>query len=581
MAASLSDISKLLKDNNEEQTMVLQNIDKSTKLTAQSIGMLKSMFEKDKFKDLEEDLETKGEQRKIQSESSKGPSGKGGGLFSGFADMFPQGGLFGLGAALASQLPKFLLGRALPALLAKAFADEIADYIEDKGGSKDFADAIYRGLNLGALGLLFGKKFAALGFVTGMIMSPENRQKMEIEFENLEVNIAHFAGKIEDFFNIELPDLTETFSYIGGAPIKALEGLNAAFKGDGKGFVDSLDEMAVTLIGLAAIIRPGGTLRVIAKSIAGLGFAISALKNISLKGITASVAASTAAIASTTAGASTGVAIKSAQDLEDTIKRGTVDEKGMVRSKAGELYKADSPQGKAIVRAAQEAQIKINTNIDTSTKKFPRFALLRKVPLLGSLVSLGLIGSILTSDVSAEEKVSEVAGILGGVGGATLGSIMGAVAGIGLGPGALLTGLLGGAGGAIAGDLLAKASAQWLMNMPVDAFPDWTGLNEAFNGKASKGANVEFVPNNTIPGSMDELGSNDSTGYGAGSMFIPKPPKISSDDFRFFQQSPSDSGQAIVYAPVATDNRQFNSSPVALTAPLGVAQIDNGNSLLG
>ena len=114
------------------------------------------------------------------------------------------------------------------------------------------------------------------------------------------------------------------------------------------------------------------------------------------------------------------------------------------------------------------------------------------------------------------------------------------------------------------------------MGEKVNAFPDWTGLNSMLNNPGSTSPQVN------IPESVDEFSDMSSDGANlssANKMFIPKPPKISSDDFRFFQESGQNNGQAIVYAPVATDARQFNSSGVAVSAPLGVAQID-GKSLL-
>jgi len=569
MAVTLSDISKLLQDKNEKQTIALQNIDKSTSLTAKNIGMLKGLFEKDKFKELEEDLESKATSRRVEVQTSKGKSssGKGGGLFSGFADMFPQGGLFGLGAALASQLPKFLLGRALPALLAKAFADEIADYIESETGSKDFADAIYRGLNLGALGLLFGKKFAALGFVTGMVMSPANRQKMEIEFENLEVNIAHFTGKVEDFFNMELPDLSETFSYLAGAPAKALEGINAALTGDGEGFVDNLDEMGVTLLSLAAIIRPGGTLRLIAKTVAGLGLAISKL-NSSMMGLTPPGGGAGVA------GGAPKMTEKSRFQMNTDLEKMTdkkLNKLGLER-KGGALY--DKATGNVASNAKmQEALI--------SSGKHGRLAKFLRAPGIGWLMGAYDIYSILGQEGSFESKVPALGGtfasILGSGGGAMLGAALGGMLTGPLAPaGALIGSLMGGIAGYTMSGPLGMGLAQYLMGEKVNAFPDWTGLNSMLNSPGSTSPQVN------IPESVDEfsdMGSDGANLSAANKMFIPKPPKISSDDFRFFQGFGENSGQAIVYAPVATDARQFNSSGVAVSAPLGVAQID-GKSLL-
>ena len=110
--------------------------------------------------------------------------------------------------------------------------------------------------------------------------------------------------------------------------------------------------------------------------------------------------------------------------------------------------------------------------------------------MLGSLVSLCHIGYILSSDQSKEDKVANITGALGGLAGATGGSILGGLLGtLGL-PfiGTAVGGGLGGILGYFAGEYITKALAQYLLDMPITAFPDWTGLNDMMNGEVKTGS---------------------------------------------------------------------------------------------
>jgi len=120
--------------------------------------------------------------------------------------------------------------------------------------------------------------------------------------------------------------------------------------------------------------------------------------------------------------------------------------------------------------------------------KFPRFGALSKVatkiPVIGTLLSAGALAAILAGDGSKEEKVSGVAGLVGGIGGAALGGLVGSLIfpGVGTIAGALIGGL--------AGDTLATAFAQWLTGQKVNAFPfDWA--NNIANGRKEVEAGIQ------------------------------------------------------------------------------------------
>lgn len=130
--------------------------------------------------------------------------------------------------------------------------------------------------------------------------------------------------------------------------------------------------------------------------------------------------------------------------------------------------------------------------------KFPRFGALSKVatkiPVIGTLLSAGALAAILAGDGTKEEKVSGVAGLVGGIGGAVLGGALGSLIfpGIGTAAGAILGGL--------SGDVLGTALGQWLTGMKVDAFPWPFGkLNDMANDYSAASQTSTTLPAKNQP----------------------------------------------------------------------------------
>ena len=181
--SSLSEVANQLRVQGDilgQQTNILEQIASSSQGTVKKMGFLEFMIERRKLKDLEAEREAgkPGLFSRMADKISGSGAGSGGKGFD-LGNFLPAGGLFGAGAALAAALPKFLLGRALPALLAKAFADQIANYVESQTGSKEIGDAMFRGLQTGAIGLLLGKKIGLIAFLGGALFDEENRKKIE------------------------------------------------------------------------------------------------------------------------------------------------------------------------------------------------------------------------------------------------------------------------------------------------------------------------------------------------------------------------------------------------------------------
>ena len=115
---------------------------------------------------------------------------------------------------------------------------------------------------------------------------------------------------------------------------------------------------------------------------------------------------------------------------------------------------------------------------------------MRKIPMVGTLFAAGDLIRILNEPGDVKSKVDDIAGLLGGLGGATLGTIAGGTIGsvVPL-AGTAIGGLVGGIGGYFLGDMVAQGLAQWLLGQKVDAFPGM--INDMINGKEP--------PDNPVP----------------------------------------------------------------------------------
>jgi hypothetical protein len=111
---------------------------------------------------------------------------------------------------------------------------------------------------------------------------------------------------------------------------------------------------------------------------------------------------------------------------------------------------------------------------ELAVKKFPRLSYLKKVPGIGSVISLTSIYYIAVDDsLSMSQKAIEMTGVFGGllgsaIGPAILGAIVGILGGAPTGPGAVITGLIGVAGGYYAGEALVTHIVEYLLGLKGD-----------------------------------------------------------------------------------------------------------------
>lgn len=462
MSITLSDINeKLITQNQlqEAQSDILQNINVGISGVASNMSKFTERFKSDELRAKEREREQQQDESLDRPVVGTPIENKSTTPIKSLSDFLPAGGLFGIGQSLVAALPGFLLKRALPAFLAKAFADEIADYVESATGSKDLGDAIYRGLNLGALGFLISKKLGLIGFFAGALLDDDNKKKLE----SLGGELKTLGDNISDLIGVEIPSFQEALSFVtntfGGA-IDAVAGavtsLNALMGDDteenAKKLKEGSDQLAenatdlATTIGLLALmLSPRGTI--------GLAFA----------GISAAFAGIRAAAAKLKPGGITNVN----QKLPGVI---VPDKEGNVTSKDGKKFKATSPQGKMIIQASKDRAAKAMgaaAGMDPSkavdvVKKYPRFGkllgVLNGIPGANLAINAGMLAMILMDDkASADDKITAGGGFFTGLAGSTMGAALGTAIFPGLGT------VAGGVGGFFLGDALGKYVMEWVL----------------------------------------------------------------------------------------------------------------------
>jgi len=257
-ATTLSDINDTLQEQNGTLSQLSSNI-------GSFITRINKLESGKRLDDLEADRESKKigfgtSVSKVFSRTmaaGKGAVGKMSMPSLGFGKLASLGGIAGAAAALG----KGLLMRGVPAVALGLLAQEIADYVESETGSKELADAAFRSTKLGAIGLLFGKRFGIIGAAIGAVLTKENQKLLSDIGENARARLKEMG--------IEIPTMPEMLEGVTTTINGALTGINKALKGE----MPSLDEfknVALALGGLAAILAPGATFRMLLKGLSGL-----------------------------------------------------------------------------------------------------------------------------------------------------------------------------------------------------------------------------------------------------------------------------------------------------------------------
>lgn len=452
MTATLADISKGIQKSNDtlEETLKSQLAMNSSQ--DRLIALLNDTSDRMKFAGTDgqgDKLEAEREKKEAKQEagSSRGILGR--------AKDSAMGG-FGLGAMGAGLLAKAGGGLALASALGMkgirsalivGLANEAGNIVEDYTGSAEAGKTVERGMVAGGIGLLFGKRIGAISAVIGAALTDENQEKLKELGKALEpagIALKESLAKL----GVKLPTATEALNGVTSTVGNAIDGLTALAEGDFKAFGSQLDDLALSFAGLFALMRPMKSLSLLKGAVVGSSKALR-----------------------TGAAAVTGMN-KPLPNIKPP--------KGTVYSKAGNLMKAGVDGLATAVPATLKEQAMALGNATGSIAKFPKLMsalkFIRGVPGLGALLGIGEIAMM------DPPTVDGVAGVLGGLGGATLGTLAGGLVGAAGGPAALVTAAVGGGLGYFLGDALAKGLAQMLMGKKVDAFPEWSGLNGLLNG---------------------------------------------------------------------------------------------------
>lgn len=392
---NLSDINKTLVSQNQNLEGIDFSIDKLSGNINKLIDNLTGLdnLEKERKKNQE-----KADKAKESAESKSGSGGGVGGFASGkpdFGRMFSAGGLLGAGAALGG----FLLKRGLPALILNSLADNIADYIEGETGSKELGDALYRGIKLGSIGLLLGKRFGLIGAAIGVLLTDENKKKLE----EMGTNFGKLKTKFETMFDISLPNADEIITGITTTFGEAIDGINAALTGDWDGITENVGSLALTVAGLFALFRPG---KAIALAIAALTLPFTKAK------------AGLAAIAANRAGRPSPSAADLAE-MRNPKNFKAPDVGDALAQRSAQLGRGLTDAEQKAIRDKVAAEVAAREAAEKAAKEAASKGILKKLPLF----------SIIAGGAFAYERAT--AGDYGGAGAEILSGILGTIPGPG------------------------------------------------------------------------------------------------------------------------------------------------------
>lgn len=587
MATLIEINERLIQQNNteERQLSTLERIEASSAAMAAKLGILEDKAEQEKFKNREEELEGRGRVKKVSSDKGT-DQGKG----SLFKDMLPAV-TFG---NLLTALPAFLLKRLGPMFLLKAIADPIADWFEDVTNSKAIGDAVFRAFNFGALASVISRRLILPAAAVGAILDEENRAK----FEELGKAITNLGDKIANLLGLpELPTMEEFLKGITTRIGNAIDYITKAVKVLTLYSVDDTEltseqerelkesenflkenalSFGATVAAIIAAFKPRGTIRAIWKIISGT---FNTLKN--------GIKSLSAAVLGTKVIEETKELTKAQMQDRNRADAKTLKGRDLEKLRASG-YDVDSDgnirKGGKMVGGAEgrQALASVNKKFDINAKaasKFPKFKDVIKfgkgIPFLGTLISGGLLASILLDDkTSDEEKNKLIGGLFGGMAGATaLGMLGGAM----LGP----VGFIGGAiTGGLFGDQAGQVFADYLLNgnkdpaiMAVDGEKKRNSSTESTYSIDRERKRLEYLLGRQVDMTSPEF----APGQGAPGV---SPMSSVSSSLLSNEQARASGQQPIVVVQSSVGDTITQNQGTMFTGTLGAALISNGSEFL-
>lgn len=270
-----------------EQTGVLRDTQQSilstnNLLTKSLQGQLKAAS-MERLKDLEKDREG-GRFKAVAGgigaaggkvvDSAKSGLGSLGGILGKLGGFLTPAAL----AALPGILASTLLKRGIPALAVGIFADQIADFILGPDATQELKDQVARGLQGGAIGSIFGKRFMLIGAAAGFLIDDEVAKQLLEVGKSFGTLIGADITNLNDLKGM----LASIGNFIRGHLVVGLEGINKLLNGeiasffgiDGKEGGGNVLSTLGLLAGLGMLFAPATTLKV------GLAATIGTLKGL-------------------------------------------------------------------------------------------------------------------------------------------------------------------------------------------------------------------------------------------------------------------------------------------------------------
>ena len=372
------------------QKQVLGDINTNIQKLANSFADFNKEASLDRLnrRERERDEKQKNKQEKQeQQQQQQASKGSGGGILAGLG--IGAGAGFGLAgaASMAVTGAKKLIA---PALLMST-ADDVADYLEKNGTDKEGADAVGRAMQAGGIGLIFGKKGLIAGALLGAVLTEENQTKLK----ELGTSIGERGTEIKDYvkeLGIVLPSVGTVMNSMAEGFGGILEFSNSIVKGEFKQAFDAFGEASKPIL-----------------------YAMAAKKGMNaVKGLTDKKLEETKLTKGERQVQQSNFAKNmSEKQIQKMADQGiTVDKKsGTFKNAKGKIVGVDS-----VSEAMGKAGIK---DPSSALKKYPRLKLLKMLPI-GRLISVGGISSILANnEMSEKDKVTQIAGMFGGIGAAS------------------------------------------------------------------------------------------------------------------------------------------------------------------
>lgn len=215
----------------------------------------------------------------------------------------------------------------------------------------------------------------------------------------------------------------------------------------------------------------------------------------------------------------------------------------------------------------------------SATSRFPRLALLKRIPGIGSVIALTDLYFILNDDTTTNtQKSILIAGVFGGIGGATLGTIVGALAGAPGGPAAIATSIIGGTIGYFAGNaaaqLLAKHIADWILGdvNDIDQLPQPL-VDQVIDPAIQNAAPAQPAPPalNPAPGNETAAPQNQSSARTSQSQ-TPTLPSVGSLDTSALSSLPSSTDLQSMDLTRQSIDRKYEGITKALNQAMGLSE---------